>query len=568
MTGNIIQKARTTGSVTEVITMAALVDRIQANTSLTAARRRNVASSIRRFCELVGADPNRTPATFWALREHLHGFCPIASGVTKKRFSTIKSDVSFALRQISAPTAKPRVPLSNAWAEARSRAQNMSCRLSLSRLMTYCSLRNISPEDVDDSVIATYRGFVEQQTFKTSPQSHVREACLHWNKLCAAAGDDLGLKVVSMPAGRATYAANWDELPGSLRSEAEDWLVSMSTEADLFDARAPTRPLRPTSIKVYRFKIRQYLGALREQGQDIAKIRRLKDLVELERVRLIVTFFQDRSTTPGKIADSNILHVLRLIARWTRPDDEALHRALKRGHGRVSPGPKTMGKRARQALRQFDDQNNVDQLLNLPLRTAARLDRKHTLTRREALDYQAAVALELQIMRPLRKKNLVALKLGEHVLCCGTRTRISIPAEEVKNTVWLEYVLPDESAALLDRYIRKVLPVLSESATGYLFPSSIEGRPKAGSNLGKQLTKFIRDETGLYVTINLMRQIATKIYMRAHPEGLETMRHVLAHTSVETTARSYAELENTAALERYDALILDRRSPITSKAPK
>ncbi|NQW08465.1 MAG: tyrosine-type recombinase/integrase [Alphaproteobacteria bacterium] len=315
------------------------------------------------------------------------------------------------------------------------------------------------------------------------------------------------------------------------------------------------------------------VGALCEQGQDIARLLTLADLVDLDRVRAIVAFFQERSalsgaTMAGKIADGGILHVLRMIARHVRPDDDALHTRLKKAHGRTSSGPRSMGRRPAAALRQFDDPAAFDSLLRLPPAITTRLDAKDRLTRRDALDYQAAVALELLIMRPIRLKNLAGLRIGEHVRRDAGGVRIVIPADQVKNGVAIEHVLPRESVAMLERYLDKVLPVLSSDPSGHLFPGAIAGRPKAQENLGKQTSRLVRRHTGLAVSPHLMRHVGAKLYMTAVPEGLETMRQVLSHKSADTTARSYVGLQNAAAIARYDALVLARRGQLEPAATR
>lgn len=562
--------------VPDGMTMADLIRHIAGDPALPIVRRRNVASAIRRLCALLGLDPGQVPAAFWAFRERLAAFEPVAAGVTVRRFQTIKSDVGFALKRVSAPVVRPRQKLSGAWEDLKGTVDSPWQTLKIGRLAQYCSARGIAPVEVDDAVIEGYRSFVEQQTFKTSPQRHVRALCGQWNKLAAAdrtSPSPLGLMAVTPPAGRTTYAAAWDDLPAGFRADAERWLHSLSCDADLFDADAPTRPLRAVSVDTYRFKLRQMAGALREQGEDIAGLRSLGDLVELDRVRAIVAFFQERGaragTAPtGKITDGGILHVLRLVARYTRPDDDALHTRLKMAHGRTSTGPRSMGRRPAAALRQFDDPTAFDRLIALPPAVTARLDAKDRLTRREALDYQASVALELLIMRPIRLRNLVALRIGEHVRRDAGGVRIVIPAGEVKNDVALEHLLPAESAALLERYLDKALPVLATDRTGLLFPGALAGRPKAQENLGKQMSRLVRRHTGLAVSPHLMRHIAAKLYMHAVPEGLETMRQVLAHKSADTTARSYVGLQNAAAIARYDALVLARRGPSAPAVPR
>ena len=113
---------------------------------------------------------------------------------------------------------------------------------------------------------------------------------------------------------------------------------------------------------------------------------------------------------------------------------------------------------------------------------------------------------------------------------------------------------------MLQEYVDRALPILGENPNGFLFSGKLPEKPKASSNIGKQLTKFVREKTGLYVTVHLMRQIGPRIYLQELPHDVETMRQVLGHKSLDTTTRSYIGLQNQAAIERYDQIISARRN--------
>ena len=59
--------------------------------------------------------------------------------------------------------------------------------------------------------------------------------------------------------------------------------------------------------------------------------------------------------------------------------------------------------------------------------------------------------------------------------------------------------------------------------------------------------------------MHLFRQIAGKLYLAAHPEGIETVRQILQHSSSATTARYYVEHKISEAFRRYDATLSAHR---------
>ena len=92
-----------------------------------------------------------------------------------------------------------------------------------------------------------------------------------------------------------------------------------------------------------------------------------------------------------------------------------------------------------------------EKLLVLPHRVYARLSRKTELNLADARRMQVAVALDLLLMRPIRRANLVALQLGEQVLRIGGRTLIVLGEADVKNgaTTPIACARPSESLCAL-----------------------------------------------------------------------------------------------------------------------
>jgi hypothetical protein len=89
-------------------TMADLIQTILADSGLTEVRRRNVASSIRRFCAGLGSTPADAPAAFWFFRDRLEQFHPGRAGVMLHRWRTIRSDVAFGLKRIGLAPDQPK----------------------------------------------------------------------------------------------------------------------------------------------------------------------------------------------------------------------------------------------------------------------------------------------------------------------------------------------------------------------------------------------------------------------------------------------------------------------------
>jgi integrase len=173
------------------------------------------------------------------------------------------------------------------------------------------------------------------------------------------------------------------------------------------------------------------------------------------------------------------------------------------------------------------------------------------------------LALALLRICPLRIKNLAALNLERHItrLRPGSKVHLIIPAAEVKNKAPLEFKLPAEVVAILDRYIEEYRPRLVQGPSPWLFPARSGGSKPPGA-FGVQLSKAIKQATGLIVNVHLFRHLAAQLILAAKPGAYELVRLLLGHKSAVTTTTYYCGSEQKAAFEYYDSIVdRYRKSP-------
>ena len=545
------------------LSIATLITRIVADSNLTDVRRRNVASSIRRFCEALDCSPEQVPAAFEYFRDRLSRFHPLSAGITKKRWATIKSDVAFALRRAGTVTTalRPRAPLAPEWLTVKGRLPSNVFDWGLSRLARFCGAQGIGPEHVDDRVIQAFYQAMRLETFNTNPNKRHRDVCVAWNKAAELLGD-LGLRKVTLPCYQETYTLPWSALPSRLREEADAWLLSMSQEADLLSEEGPIKPLRPSSIKSYRYTLRQLIAGLVHKGRPLGSIDSLAVLVEPQAAEVALRFHIDRNGGKTSTMISRLAHVLVLVAETAAHSEAADIERLKRFRRQLSDRSYGMRARPKNALRPFTDTANIEKILILPQRIHDRLRRKQWLTLADARLMQVALALELLLMRPIRCKNLVDLRLDRHVIPSGRHTFIVIPADEVKNDLELDYAIPPESSRLLDFYIKRLLPLFGPNPERWLFPGGRPDGSRSPERFSALFIETIKRETGLYLYPHLTRHFGAALYLRQNPGAFEVVRRVLGHKSLATTTRSYASFDDEAAVRMFDALVVRIRETI------
>ncbi len=546
-------------------TIADLIDRASTDATFSKTRQRDVVSALRRTAAWFGLDPDSLPAAHRPIAERFAGLHWKQLGLSRKTFQNVRANVQFALDRYVAPMPAPRGKgLAAPWAELWHRLPAGELRYRLSRLIGFSSDRDISPEAVDDAVAAVYRDWLVNETLLEKPDAVFRAAMRAWNKAVDTV-EDWPKRRLTLPSNSSGYCLSWDDLPAAFCRDAEAWLAR-NANPDPLDDDAPPRPWSAATLQHRRFQLRQLASALHCAGYDISELGGLADLVALDTAKTALRFFLDRGDGETSSQIAGFVAVFAAIAEyWVKVDREHLQ-ALKRIKTNLAYRQNGLTSRNRRRLQQFADRDNLIAFLGLPQKIFVGLKRQNRITRQQALDMQVALGIEILLMAPVRRRNLVSLDLERHILVQGrgpdARLFIDFPAATVKNRVDLTYPIPAESAKLLDFYLKRCLPVLDKHGTTWLFPGAKPGAHKAFDRFSNQFTKTIRRYTGLEMNLHLMRHFGAKLYLDRNPGAYEVVRRVLGHKRMSTTVTNYTGLDSEAAIRHFDAVILGIRNDI------
>ncbi len=548
--------------------MSDLVELAEADQELTPHRKRDVVSAVRSICGHLGLDPALTPASHAYFRGLFAKAHPKQMGVTRKTFQNLRSVIGFALRRyVAQDDRRGRKGLSPKWQELWDRLTDYGMKFGMSRFLRYCSDRDIMPEAVNEDHGGTFLEWLQTQTLVQHPEALHRRCLLAWNKAVDTVAGWPQI-LLPIPSNRYTYTLEWHDLPEGLRQDAEAWLEYLSKD-DPFSLDAPPKPVRPATVKHRRFQIRQLVSALALQEHDLRRLTSLRDLVEIETVKLALRFFWERQggeRVPNSQIQGLSSALVAIAQHWCKIEPDHVEE-LKRLKSVLTVRHKGLTPKNRERLRQFTDRSNIEALLMLPERMFEAVHRKNEISRRDALDFQVAIALEILLMMPIRRANLVALRVGpEGQLILprkpGERAWVVIAGDEVKNNVDLERPLPPETTKLIEAYLEQFQPILAGGPSPWLIPGEGPNGHKSLDQFSRHFTKTIRRWTGLKVNIHLMRHIGAKLYLDQNPSAYEVVRRVLGHKSLSTTLDTYTGLETESALRHYEAVILGIRGDI------
>jgi integrase len=180
------------------------------------------------------------------------------------------------------------------------------------------------------------------------------------------------------------------------------------------------------------------------------------------------------------------------------------------------------------------------QLLHLP-RIWMNKDAAHPETnpKKQALIAMYATALEILLFMPIRRDNALKLRVDTHFRRPANGkliTDIFIPGREVKNGQTLSWPVEEDSAQLIEHYLRKYRPLLAPPGNPYLFPGITDG-PRNVAEFAAEFSRRVEAELGAKFNMHLIRHFAAVRYLEAKPGAYEIVAQLLGHRNPETTRR-------------------------------
>lgn len=525
-----------------------------------------------------GTSPDDHPCDPALLRQRLASV-PCAEQ-DKPYWSSTRSRLRRALTiaGLDVMPGKRRHKLAPAWQALWEKLPQSPWTAALSRFFGFCAAQGFTPEDMCDAIADRFLHALETTSLRGRPLDIQRGAIRGWNNAVeqVEGWPQLRLTLPEIPSERSVLYA--DEFTPAFQAALKAHIAYLADPPE-DDDDAPFKALSPTTLKAREFHLRQIASALIEQGIPREQLNGLADLVSKDKLNLLCAYLSARH---GRLATSiarNLLQIYAGLARFQAHDLALAKQIGKRLRAKIIDKlpPKGMTQKNRRRIAQFGRPEVVHHYTLLPLILRQKAKGIANNPRRAAVLMRAAVVLELEMMCPLRLANVASLTLSKHLLpyTSGkkkTNMRLFIPGSEVKNGEDIELALPDTLVGLIEDYLyqhRKALvkPQFRHGQPIHLFPTP-EGKAKSGKVLAESVCETLQAELGIEFNFHLFRHIGCYLYLKRCPGDYETMRRVLAHRNIETTARFYAEMQKEEAFRTFDRVILELRDGHQVAAPK
>ena len=554
----------------QVPTLADIRVRVMGDGGISPARRASIRSAVNTLCRVLGMLPETVPANPAFIRRKLNAVNPAAVRVTHKRLSTVKSDVLFALRRLDLTTPGTYLtPIAGEWETLWKSLPDKYARTVFSRFFRYCSARGVPPAAVNDVVATQFMQALTDETMVKDPRVNHQNLCRVWNRMrgLIPGWPDATL---SVPRYADHYTLPWSSFPLPFREDVEAYLASLGND-DILDLSSPPRPLKPRTLKAYRYELRRFASALVCQGHDARCITSLAYLVDLRHVEDGLRFLLKRNGDRPMSSAADLATLLGKVAKyWVRAPAESVA-LINRYARKVRPSVHGLGAKNRMRLAPLRDERNLARLFLLPSKIRKEIEKKSRIARDDALLMQFAVALMILTYAPIRIGNLAGLHVEKNLQWSGSHMGgnlvIDIDGSNVKNDQTLSFPLPSDCADLVRRYLREYQPRLAVGGSPYLFPSDLLGRSKRADTLGKQLTRLIRRTIGLEVNPHLYRHLVHLVVLNRYPGAYAMVSRILGHKSLQTAISNYAGEDIAIAMRAFQALIAEVATGQTLTGP-
>jgi integrase len=522
-------------------------------------RKRDFASALRRVAEAISIPTDQCFAHSHWLQPRISAVSPAALGISPKTWSNVLSDLRGAIATLD--QAKPRVnrrkDLSPDWRrlfEELVEADRTFVRFALSGFVFFLSRIGVPPAEVSNEDALSYRDSLVATQLRKDPEETYRKAVLSWNR-AAAAHPFWPQQHLSAQSRQRRIRPDKREFPESFQPDLDAYLRSLS-KPDLFTEHMLVRPRRAATIKAHENGLMLFAGALIRSGVPASELTSLALLVVPAHVKRGLTWLFDENGGNPRQSHVGLIYTLLSVARQHVVADEAEIKELERFAAKLKklfPRRRGMTEKNLERIRAFRDKETLAKLLNLPERLFERGMASHGAKGREIL-LRDAVMLAFLRHLPIRRKNLLGIRLDEHIqrLRDGTAYLV-VRASETKARKLIEFEIPPGLLSMIDTYITH------RPASPWLFPGRNGDKPLDPQYVSTRVPKLVMREVGAVMNVHLARHLAAFMFLDARAGHYEEVRRLLGHSSKGTTLDAYASFETDSVGRRYSELIEEKR---------
>jgi integrase len=524
---------------------------IEKSSELTASRRTHWACSLRKIAEALGRPPENIAARWGAVALRLNQLHHAQAGTAWKTLANHKSNAKAALFWFQKDEGLPSrgMALGPEWKKLRRRLKDRSRLAKLSGLIRYCSLKGITPDEVDDAMIDGYMAYRRETTALAADNKAQRAIARAWNASRSIEG--WPQQELIEPPLKAKEGPRWKDFPEELRGDVDAHLKFLATARRARNGKR-LRPCKASTLRTRRSDLISFAKKAMRLGTPMDELTSLGSLLNPTLVEQILNDEWEKNGDEPKTSTIDLAKKLVAVARSANClDEEAIAKLDDMRANLEQYRSGGMTEKNLKLIRQVLNSDVWSGVVNSPLELMGKArSLRDQAAAKAAITAQMAIAIALLTVAPVRAANLTSIRLDENLIRPGgpgTNFVLTFPHYDVKNRVDLTFELDEYVTELIDEYVQNFRPALMRGSNeDWLFPGSKRG-PKDSHLFGIQITDRIERITGVRMTIHQFRHAAAAIYLKHRPGDYETVRRFLGHRNIRTTVNFYCGLETIQA---------------------
>jgi hypothetical protein len=471
-----------------------------------------------------------------------------------------RSNAKRALLYLSQEKGVPEhgAPLTAEWEELRAQVSDGLVRYRLSSFIRYCSANNVSPREVDETVVDRFAQY-RNRCGKPADDAFRRLLARAWNANIGRMPNWPNQRLAEPPV-KPAVEVEWEEFPRGLRRDVDKYLKGL-TQIRKSRTGRHIKPLRESTIRGRRAELQATARMAVKIGIPVEKLGSLAALLKPKLAEKILDAYWEKNGEKPKLYTIDLARRFVAIAKETKclsdPDCEQLQGMWRRL--KEERPPEGLTEKNLDFLRKVLTPGVWGRVVKLPFAMMEEARRRRHRPVRAAVIAQKAVAIAIETVAPVRLANLTSIRLGTNLNKPDgpdSNYWLHFAPEDVKNTVRLQFVFKEYLTQLIDEYVHDFRPtVLRGRKDDYLFPGLREGA-KQKVSFSVEISRYIEKATGLKMTVHQFRHAAGAIILKNRPGEFELVRQILGHRSLTTTMRCYVGLETIQASEIFTEMVV------------
>jgi integrase len=177
------------------------------------------------------------------------------------------------------------------------------------------------------------------------------------------------------------------------------------------------------------------------------------------------------------------------------------------------------------------------------------------ITLSQAISYRDGLMIALLAFAPLRRKNLVSLEIGRHIIGESNDRYVVIPAFETKTRTPIEFAIPALLISYLDIYLAVVRPRLLKNPLCQALWISPRGEALHYGAIGNIVARHSFSLLGIRLTPHDTRDAAATTWALADPSKIGTATDLLSHANGKTMQKHYNRARGVEASRAYAEIV-------------